>query len=211
MVYNSKEEFLNRHQRSKSAQRSTVGCLALLVIIILSIISTKTYNYTSSSEQRTTFETTMLAAKQASENGQLLEAINLYKKAEIEYDANWKTDEYKSTARKKAEEVSSVVYQEYKNQIDSTLANNQIIDASYIIKTLPQELVLAGDDWEHYKTTIKNIDASIENEIKLEIDKLISSISRNKKLTDSDKERLEVLTTVAPDNYWLKFISNKEL
>ena len=206
-----KEEFLNRHQRSKSAQRSTVGCLALLVIIILSIISTKTYNYISSSEQRTTFETTMLAAKQASENGELLEAINLYKKAEIEYDANWKTDEYKSTARKKAEEVSSVVYQEYKSQIDSTLANNQIIDASYIIKTLPQELVLAGDDWEHYKTTIKNIDASIENEIKLEIDKLISSISRNKKLTDSDKERLEVLTTVAPDNYWLKFISNKEL
>lgn len=206
-----KEDFLKKYQQSKSTQRSKIGCIVLIVLIIISVITTNTYNYISSSEQRTAFETTMLAAEQARGNGELLEAISLYKKAETEYNADWKTNDYKTMARKYAEETSSTVYKEYKNKIDSALVNNQIIDASYIIRTLPQTLVLTGEDWEHYKTTIKNIDASIDKELKTEIDNLINSISKNKKLTESEKERLEILIIVAPNNYWLKFIKRKEL
>lgn len=207
----SKSEFLSKYQQSKSKQRSQVGCIAAFILIALIISIVETYSYSTSSEQIDAFEKMMDAAKEANESGDVLRAIKLYSEAEHDYSATWRKDEYKEKARKSAEELSSIIYKDYRLKIDSAIYDTQIIEAAYIVKTMPQELVLGGNDLKHYNSTAKSIEDLMESSMKEEIEKLIISISKNRRLTESDKQRIEILTKVAPDNYWLKFIIDKEL
>lgn len=206
-----KDEYLSKYTQSKSAQRSKFGCLISIPITLLIFVVGWTYNYIISAEERAEFEATMSLAQQANSNGNIIEAIELYSKAENEYDAGWRNGDYKKQAHTEAEILSSKVYEEYKPEIDKALSENNLLDVAFILKTIPQSLVLAGEDWEHYKTTSATVENSIDSCIKKELDSLLIAISKQGKLSESEKERLNRIATIAPDNYWIKFIKTKEL
>ena len=205
-----KEEILSKHVQSKSAQRSKFGCLISIPIILLILVTGWTYNFIASADERAEFEQTMASALQEKNNGNLIASIELYSKAETEYDAGWRNGYYKSRARKEAEIISSQIYAEQKTMLDEAISSNDYIKVASIIKTLPQCLVLSGDDWNHYKSITSTLESSIENAINIEIEKLLKSISKNGKLSKEELEVLNTLTSIAPENYWVKFIKTKE-
>ena len=205
-----KEEILSRHIQSKSAQRSKFGCLISIPIILLILVTGWTYNFIASADERAEFEQTMASALQEKNNGNLIASIELYSKAETEYDAGWRNGYYKSRARKEAEIISSQIYAGQKTLLDEAISSNDYIKAASIIQALPQCLVLSGDDWNHYKSISNTIESSIEKTINIEIEKLLKSISKNGKLSKEELEVLNTLTSIAPENYWVKFIKTKE-
>lgn len=206
-----KEDFLSGYIQSKSAQRSKFGCLISIPIVLLIFVIGWTYNFIASADERAEFEQTMSKALQEKNKGNLIESIELYSKAEAEYDAGWRNGDYKDKARKEAEIISSQIYSEQKPMLDEAISSNDYIKAASIIQALPQCLVLSGDDWNHYKSISDTIDGSIEKTIYIEIDKLLKSISKNGKLSKDELEVLSILTSIAPNNYWVKFINSKEL
>ena len=205
-----KEEILSKHVQSKSAQRSKFGCLISIPIILLILVTGWTYNFIASADERAEFEQTMASALREKNNGNLIASIELYSKAETEYEAGWRNGYYKNRARKEAEIISSQIYAGQKTLLDEAISSNDYIKAASIIQALPQCLVLSGDDWNHYKSISNTIESSIEKTINIEIDKLLKSISKNGKLSKEESEMLKMLTTIAPNNYWVKFINSKE-
>lgn len=205
-----KEEILSRYIQSKSAQRSKFGCLISIPIILLILVTGWTYNFIASADERAEFKKTMASALQEKNNGNIIASIELYSKAETEYDAGWRNGDYKSRARKEAEIISSQIYAGQKTLLDEAISSNDYIKAASIIQALPQCLVLSGDDWNHYKSITSTLDSSIENAINIEIEKLLKSISKNGKLSKEELEVLNTLTSIAPENYWGKFIKTKE-
>ena len=169
-----------------------------------------TYNFIASADERAEFEQTMASALQEKNNGNLIASIELYSKAETEYEAGWRNGYYKNRARKEAEIISSQIYAGQKTLLDEAISSNDYIKAASIIQALPQCLVLSGDDWNHYKSISNTIESSIEKTINIEIDKLLKSISKNGKLSKEESEMLKILTTIAPNSYWVKFINSKE-
>lgn len=205
-----KEAFLSKHVQSKSAQRSKFGCLISIPIVLMIFVIGWTYNFIASADERTEFEQTMASALQERNKGNLIVAIELYSKAEAEYDAGWRNGTYKNKARKEAKIISNQIYAEQKPLIDEAISSKDYIKAATLIHALPQCLVLSGDDWNHYKTISENIDSSIEMSINSEIDKLLKSVSENGTLSKEELDRLNTLTLISPNNYWLKFIKSKE-
>ena len=205
-----KEKILSKYSQSKSDQRTKFGCIISIPIILLVFIIAWSYNYIASAEERAEYEETILLAQQANANGNIIQAIELYSKAENEYDAGWRNGYYKEKAHSEAGVLSSKVYAKYKSEIDKALSVDNIIDVAYIMKTIPQSLVLTGEDWDHFKNTSTKVENSIDSCIKKELDSFLIAISKQGKLSDSEKERLNRLDTISPDNYWIKFIKTKE-
>ena len=206
-----KEEFLSEYIQSKSAQRSKFGCLISIPIVLLIFVIGWTYNFIASADERAEFERTMESALQEKNNGNLIASIELYNKAEAEYDAGWRNGDYKNKAREEAEKISSQIYAVQKPLLDEAISSKDYIKAASIIQALPPCLVLSGDDWNHYKSTSDTIEGSIEKTINIEIEKLLKSISKNGKLSKEELGVLSILTSIAPNNYWIKFINSKEL
>ena len=205
-----KNKILSKHIQSKSSQRVKLGCLVSIPIFILVLLTSWTYNYIESASERTEFEQNMSLALEAKNSGDFMKALNLYNKAEIDYEASWRSCYYKNEALKEAQLVSSEIYKDYKHKVDSAFNAKDYISTLFIIKSLPNELKLAGDDWNHYNSITSKTDTLLETTIKESLDAMLVSISQKGTITLEQKEKIKKLIVIKPDNYWIKFIKDKE-
>lgn len=207
---NEKNKVLSKHIQSKSSQRTKLGCLISIPIFLLALFTSWTYQYISSASERAEFEHNMSLAFEAKNKGEFIEALNLYNKAGIDYDASWRNGDYKSEALKEAQIVSSEIYKDYKHSIDSAYNAKDYITTLFLMKSIPAELKLAGDDWNHYSLITSKTENLLETTVNESLDAMLKTISQKGTITSEQKEIIKKLIIIEPDNYWIKFIKNKE-
>ena len=205
-----KNKVLAKHQQSKSSQRTKLGCFVSIPVFIIALLTSWTYLYITSADERDEFEQNMSLALEAQNKGEFMKALNLYNKAGVDYEASWKNGDYKDEALKGAQLVSSEIYKTYKNSIDSAFAAKDYITTLFLMKSIPAELKLAGDDWNHYSLITSKTENLLETTVNESLDEMLKTISQRGTITSEQKEIIKKLIIIEPDNYWIKFIKNKE-
>jgi len=177
---------------------------------ILVIIGWQQIEYHSSADERAVYEATMTEASSNFANGNYIEALTLFQKAEKEYTASYLSTSYKQDAHSKALEVSEKIVTDWKNQVAPLLQNNMPAQAKALTLSLPNNLVLEGSVGEQYNQLVQQIDTELNARANAMVDELLNDIYAHQgKLSESGKQDLEEMIGVVPDNYWLNFIKEK--
>lgn len=167
-------------------------------------------SYTSSSEARAAYETTMASGNTEMSKGNYAAAITLYQKAENEYDASYSSSTFKKEAHTKAAEASDKIIAEWVNQVTPLIKEDRPAKAKLLTMALPTNLVLEGSSEDTYKNITQQIDNSLSARTNAIVDQLLNEIyTNNGKLSESSKQELDEMIEVIPDNYWLNFIKEK--
>ena len=95
-----KNKVLAKYQQSKSSQRTKLGCFVSIPVFIVALLTSWTYLYITSADERDEFEQNMSLALEAQNKGEFMKALNLYNKAGVDYEASWKNGDYKDEALK---------------------------------------------------------------------------------------------------------------
>lgn len=191
-------------KRKRNIVISAVAAVALLVG------GGETLSYTSSSDARTQYETTMASANDEYAKGHYAEALTLFQKAENDYDAFYNSSSYKEEAHSKAAETSAKIVADWESQVRPLLESKHVARAKSLTKALPANLVLEGSAEETYKTLSEQIDNDLSVRTTQIVDELLNDIySHQGQLSDAAKQELDEMIQVVPDNYWLNFIKNK--
>lgn len=166
--------------------------------------------YATSADDRAKFEQTMASANSEYSQGNLIQALSLYQKAENEYTAFYSSSSYKSKAHAKAKEVSDQLISDWASKIQSLLADDHPADAKLLTLSLPENLVKEGESGKIYSSLTEKINKTLELTSTQIINKLLTDVYANHgKLSKEGQHELEAMLKIMPDNYWLNFIMNK--
>lgn len=208
---NAENEKITESRNARFARRKKRNIIISAAAgIALLIGGTQTVSYTSSADARANYEVTMASANAEYAKGNYVVALDLFQKAENEYNASYSSSSYKSAAHDKAVEATDKIISNWKEQVSPLLEGNKVAYAKAMSLALPSNLVFAGNTENEYKTLSAKIDEDLERRTATIIDELLSEIYAHKgKLSPSAKEELEQMIKVVPNNYWLNFIMEK--
>lgn len=161
-------------------------------------------SYVSSSDAITQFEETIQKGEQNAANREYGKALQLFNEAKVGYDASFRPSHYQEVAEEHISNNIDKVAAECSNLV----GQNKLVEASSLIKSLPQQIVSSNSVYEE---KVKNAKAELDAAIDEGLGNLISSISQNQGHLDAKtKAYLDELLRVNPNEYWLNFIKNKE-
>ena len=207
---NEKTNILNKYRQDFAHQALQVVLKIVLPLIFVSSSSYYGMTYISSQDNIEQYNNYILSADKCISDGALIDAISLFEKAYDEYSGSFKTDSYKNKALEKKNNACSLLLQqkvESSKLLFTAGRYKQSIDELESIKAYmitPQLL-------SSYDQEISNINADIQSVVKRETNTLILNMSTNMgKIDESGKKLLNSLLEVAPDDYWLNVIKNKQ-
>lgn len=199
---NRKARFSKRKKRNIII--GTAACIALL------IGGGQTISYTSSADARAHYEEVMASGNSEFSKGNYIGALDLFQKAEKDYDASYSSTSYKNTAHEKAVEATDKIISDWKGQVIPLLEKNRVAYAKAVTLDLPSNLVFSENTETEYKTLVSKIDEELERRTATLIDEMLSDVYTHQgELSSSAKEELAEMIKVVPNNYWLNFIMDK--
>ena len=199
----------NRSVRATKRKKRNIIISAVAGLALL-IGGGQTISYTSSSDARAAYESTMSQADAEFAKGDYVAALDLYQKAENNYDALYSSSDYKGKAHDKAVEATDKILSDWQEEVQVLLKSNKVAQAKALTLALPQNLVFSGNSEETYKNLCTQIDSDLERRTQTMVDDMLNEIYTNHgKLSAAAKEELEQMIAVVPDNYWLNFIKEK--
>lgn len=199
----------NRSLRAAKRKKRNIIISAVAGLALL-IGGGQTISYTSSADARAAYETTMSQADAEFAKGDYVAALDLYQKAENNYDALYSSSDYKGKAHDKAAEATAKILSDWQEEVQVLLKSNKVAQAKALTLALPQNLVFSGNSEETYKNLCTQIDSDLERRTQTMVDDMLNDIYTNHgKLSAAAKEELEQMIAVVPDNYWLNFIKEK--
>lgn len=199
----------NRKTRASKRKKRKIIISAVAGLALL-IGGGQTISYNSSADARAVYETTISQANTEFANGNYVAALDLYQKAENDYDALYSSSEYKGKAHDKAAETTDKIISDWQKQIQSLLSSNKVAQAKALTLALPKNMVFIGNTEETYKNLCTQIDSDLERRTQTMVDDMLNDIYTNDgKLSAAAKEELEQMIAVVPNNYWLNFIMEK--
>ena len=199
---NRKARFSKRKKRNIII--STAAGIALL------IGGGQTVSYTSSADARAHYEEVMASGDREFTKGNYIVALDLFQKAENDYNASYSSASYKNAAHEKAVEATDKIISEWKEQVTPLLDKNRVARAKTLTLALPANLVFSGNTEAEFKTLVSKIDEDLERRTATIIDEMLADVYAHQgKLSPSAKEELAEMIKVVPNNYWLNFIMDK--
>lgn len=167
-------------------------------------------SYTSSADARAAYEATMASANAEYANGNYATALNLFQKAENEYNASYSASSYKGDAHAKAIEASDKIISNWADKVKPLLQSKKVAQAKALTLALPTNLVLDGNSEQTFKSLSEQIDKDLATRTTELVDELLNDIYvHHGSLSESGKLELDEMIKVVPDNYWLNFIKEK--
>lgn len=201
----SKERELRASKRKK---RNTI--VSAVAGVALLIGGWQGISYTSSADAREAYETTMASANAEFAHGNYVAALDLFQKAENDYDASYSSSSYKAEAHAKAVETSDKIIANWEEKVRPLLQSKKVAQAKTLTLALPANLVLDGNSEQVFKSLSEQIDTDLATRTTEIVDELLNDIYTHQgTLSEAGKSELDEMIKVVPDNYWLNFIKEK--
>ena len=199
----------DREVRASKRKKRNVVVSAVAVVALL-IGGWQGISYTSSADARAAYETTMASAKAEFAQGNYIAALDLFQKAENDYDASYSSSSYKGEAHTKAVETSDKIIANWEEKVRPLLLSKKVAQAKALTLALPTNLVLDGNSEQAFKSISAQIDSDLATRTTEMVDELLNDIYIHQgKLSETGKAELNEMIKVVPDNYWLNFIKEK--
>lgn len=193
---------------SKRKKRNTI--VSAVAGVALLIGGWQGISYTSSADARAAYEATMASAKAEYAQGDYIAALDLFQKAENDYDASYSSSSYKGEAHAKAVETSDKIIANWEEKVSPLLQSKKVAQAKLLTLALPANLVLEGNSEQTFKSLSEQIDSELATRTTEMVDELLNDIYTHQgKLSEAGKAELDEMIKVVPDNYWLNFIKEK--
>ena len=199
----------DREVRASKRKKRNVVVSAVAGVALL-IGGWQGISYTSSADARAAYETTMASAKAEYAQGNYIAALDLFQKAENDYDASYSSSSYKGEAHAKAFETSDKIIANWEEKVRPLLQSKKIAQAKALTLALPANLALDGSSEQVFKSISEQIDSDLATRTTEMVDELLNDIYTHQgKLSETGKTELDEMIKVVPDNYWLNFIKEK--
>ena len=193
---------------SKRKKRNTI--VSAVAGVALLIGGWQGISYTSSAGARAAYEATMASAKAEYTQGNYIAALDLFQKAENDYDASYSSSSYKGEAHAKAVETSDKIIANWEEKVRPLLQSKKVAQAKVLTLALPANLVIEGNSEQTFKSLSEQIDSDLATRTTEMVDELLNDIYTHQgKLSEAGKAELDEMIKVVPDNYWLNFIKEK--
>lgn len=199
----------DREVRASTRKKRNVVVSAVAGVALL-IGGWQGISYTSSADARAAYETTMASAKAEYAQGNYIAALDLFQKAENDYDASYSSSSYKGEAHAKAVETSDKIIANWEEKVRPLLQSKKVAQAKALTLALPTNLVLDRNSEQVFKSISEQIDSDLATRTTEMVDELLNDIYTHQgKLSEAGKAELDEMIKVVPDNYWLNFIKEK--
>lgn len=177
--------------------RTLLVAVAFLIALVFGI------SYLSSSDDREVFDQSIQKGDSFMASGQYTQALANYSEAYTNYDAFNKSSYQDDAFEKMVEAIDKMIWQGNTDSNQLIVAKQSIEEQLRLELPEPEKLLLTEK--------LKEVNADIEKCINNGRNSLILNISANDgKLDDNGRKLLDELLNLSPDDYWLKFIKNKE-
>ena len=208
---NTENDKLVTEREIRAAKRKKRNVIVSTVAgVTLLIGSWQGFSYTSSADARKAYELTMAAANTEYEQGNYMAALDLFQKAENDYDASYSSSSYKGEAHAMVVEISDKIIADWEEDVRPLLQSRKVVQAKILTFDLPKNLVLVGNSEQVFKSLSEQIDADLAARTTEIVDELLNDIYiHHGKLSEAGKAGLDEMMKVVPDNYWLNFIKEK--
>lgn len=208
---NAENDKLSKDREVRASKRKKRNVVVSAVAgVALLIGGWQGISYTSSADARAAYETTMASAKAEYAQGNYIAALDLFQKAENDYDASYSSSSYKGEAHSKAVETSDKIIANWEEKVRPLLQSKKVAQAKALTLALPANLVLDGNSEQVFKSISEQIDSDLATRTTEMVDELLNDIYTHQgKLSEAGKAELDEMIKVVPDNYWLNFIKEK--
>lgn len=208
---NAENDKLSRDREVRASKRKKRNVVVSAVAgVALLIGGWQGISYTSSADARAAYETTMASAKAEYAQGNYTAALDLFLKAENDYDASYSSSSYKGEAHAKAVETSDKIIANWEEKVRPLLQSKKVAQAKALTLALPTNLVLDGNSEQVFKSISEQIDSDLATRTTEMVNELLNDIYTHQgKLSEAGKAELDEMIKVVPDNYWLNFIKEK--
>ncbi len=199
-----KEKVLAQYEVDGKVMRNQIIWKLVVPVIISTFVTLHGLNYASSTGEIAEFDNNMNQASSLMTNGDLTGAMNTFMLARDSYEGSYRPTSYRDEANDKIDETFKVLSQKCNDLIEQ----RNLIGAKKLIEAIPPKLI---EENHEISSGITTINQEIENVASQGVDELIRNIASNGgKLDDSGKNYLDQLLQLNPNDYWLKFVKNKE-
>lgn len=208
---NAENDKLSKDREVRASKRKKRNVVVSAVAgVALLIGGWQGISYTSSADARAAYETTMASAKAEYAQGNYTAALDLFQKAENDYDASYSSSSYKGEAHAKAVETSDKIIANWEEKVRPLLQSKKVVQAKALTLALPTNLVLDGNSEQAFKSISEQIDSDLATRTTEMANELLNDIYTHQgKLSEAGKAELDEMIKVVPDNYWLNFIKEK--
>lgn len=208
---NAENDKLSKERELRASKRKKKNVIVSAVAgVALLIGGWQGVSYTSSADAREVYETTMASANAEYAQGNYIAALNLFQKAENDYNASYSASSYKGEAHAKAVETSDKIIANWEEKVRPLLQSKKVAQAKALTLALPTNLVLDGNSEQVFKSISEQIDSDLVTRTTEMVDELLNDIYTHQgKLSEAGKAELDEMIKVVPDNYWLNFIKEK--
>lgn len=208
---NAENDKLSKDREVRASKRKKRNVVVSAVAgVALLIGGWQGISYTSSADARAAYETTMASAKAEYAQGNYTAALDLFQKAENDYDASYSSSSYKGEAHAKAVETSDKIIANWEEKVRPLLQSKKVAQAKALTLALPTNLVLDGNSEQAFKSISEQIDSDLATRTTEMANELLNDIYTHQgKLSEAGKAELDEMIKVVPDNYWLNFIKEK--
>lgn len=184
--------------------------IGIIAGILLFIGGCEGISYTTSRDAIAAYEQTMTSATAEYNQGSYVTALDLFQKAENDYNGSYSETTYKNEAHAKAVETTDKIITVWEQEVRTLLHSNKIAQAKILTLSLPSNLVLSENSEKIYTSITEQIDTDLARHTSAVVDKLLNDIYIHQcKLSEAGKIELEEMIQAVPDNYWLNFIKEK--
>lgn len=208
---NSENDKLSKERELRAAKRKKRNVIVSAVAgVALLIGGWQGISYTSSADARAAYESTMASANSEYSQGNYVAALDLFQKAENDYNASYSASIYKGDAHARAVETTDKILTDWEAKVRPLLQSKKVAQAKLLTLALPANLVLEGNSEQNFKSLSEQIDNDLAIRTSEIVDELLNDIYTHQgKLSESGKSELDEMIKVVPDNYWLNFIKEK--
>ena len=199
-----KEKVLAKYEVDGKTMRNQIIWKLVVPVIISTFITLHGLNYASSTGEIAEFDKNMSQASSLMNNGDLTGAMNIFMLARDSYEGSYRPTSYRDEANDKIDETFKALSLKCNDLIDQ----RDLIGAKKLIESIPQKLIEENNEISSGITTINQEIEDIANQ---GVEEIIRNIaSHGGKLDDNGKKYLDQLLQLNPNDYWLKFVKNKE-
>ena len=198
-----KEKVLQAHYKDTSSLKRKAYTKVAAVATTLLIGGAYGTSYVSSLGDIDAFNQTVQKGDSFMSSGLYDQALVSYSEAYTNYDA-FNSSSYKEDAFQKMEEVTDKLIEKGKTDNPSLLQAKNALQKQL-------QLDIPSSERTRLQEKLNGVETEIDSKVDNGRNTLILNVSANNgKLNEDGKKLLDELLELSPDDYWLKFIKNKE-
>ena len=198
-----KEKVLQAHYKDTSSLKRKAYTKVAAVATTLLIGGAYGTSYVSSLGDINAFNQTVQKGDSFMSSGLYDQALVSYSEAYTNYDA-FNSSSYKEDAFQKMEEVTDKLIEKGKTDNPSLLQAKNALQKQL-------QLDIPSSERTRLQEKLNGVETEIVSKVDNGRNTLILNVSANNgKLNEDGKKLLDELLELSPDDYWLKFIKNKE-